>query len=47
MSTLRVPGIEVVRNGDTIPLLPTPAVLSSRAVQWDGMASRCFTFRRA
>jgi AraC family transcriptional regulator len=38
MSALRVAGIEVVRNGDTIPLLPTPAVLSSRAVQWDGMA---------
>jgi AraC family transcriptional regulator len=38
MTILRVPGIEVVRNGRTIPLLPTPAVLSSRVVQWDGMA---------
>src|SRR5260370_1315512 len=38
MSRLRVPGIEVVRNGRTIPLLPTPAVLSSRAVLWEGMA---------
>lgn len=38
MSMMRVPGIEVVRNGRTIPLLPAPAVLSSRAVQWDGMA---------
>jgi AraC family transcriptional regulator len=38
MTMLRVPGIEVVRTGTTIPLLPTPAVLSSRAVQWDGMA---------
>src|SRR6267143_5930126 len=38
MSILRVPGVEVVRNGRTIPLLPTPATLSSRAVQWDGVA---------
>jgi AraC family transcriptional regulator len=38
MTILRVPGIEVVRDGRTVPLLPTPAVLSSRAVQWDGMA---------
>jgi AraC family transcriptional regulator len=38
MSVLRVPGIEVVRNGRTVPLLPTPAVLSSRTVQWVGMA---------
>ncbi len=38
MSTLRVTGIEVIRNGHTIPLLPTPAGLSSRAMQWDGLA---------
>jgi AraC family transcriptional regulator len=38
MTMLRVPGIEVVREGRTIPLLPTPAVLSSRVVQWDGIA---------
>jgi len=38
MSVLRVAGIEVVRNGRTVPLLPMPAVLSSRAVQWVGMA---------
>jgi len=38
MSVLRVPGIEVVRNGCTVPLLPTPAALSSRAVKWVGMA---------
>jgi AraC family transcriptional regulator len=38
MSRLRVPGVEVVRSGRTIPLLPTQAALSSRAVQWDGVA---------
>jgi len=34
----RVRGIEVIRNGRATPLLPTPAVLSSRTVQWAGMA---------
>jgi AraC family transcriptional regulator len=38
VSTLRVPGVEVVRNGRTTRLLSTPAVLSSEAVQWHGLA---------
>lgn len=38
VSWRRVPGIEVVRDGRTIPLLPTPAAFSSPAVHWDGMA---------
>jgi hypothetical protein len=45
MTMPRVPGSEAVRNGRTIPLLPTLAVLSSRAVQrmeWPLSASSSF-----